>query len=286
MMQFKHAVLWKQGLASALTIVLLLAAGCGAESGNAEKRSTAAPDSTAVTAAATQPTEAPQQTEAPIIETENEATEPTMKQVIGVISDENKRFNQFLTGFVQQEIGNTKTELDEDAELVRFVFRYLQTNDPDSVLEQEDGGKPCRVLTLEQVNETLNTLMGRTLTPDREDYSILVDGAEEFHCRFQDGRFVHTQPYHTFAYGFPLRFALVEKVDMESNTLYFRLYRVNPISWEPGEADRHIPLLPLFTIASAELNHDIARIGTGVAVLRDLSEENLQLVEFETDFQS
>lgn len=283
MKRSKHAPLWKQGLAAALALVLLLAAGCGADAGKAATDSAAATGGSDASTAAVQSTEPVRNTEASV-ETEpaTEETVPYTKSVLGLISLEEERLNRFLTGFVQQEIVNTQTELDEDAELVRFVFRYLQTNDPGSVLEQEDGDEPCRILTLEQVNETLTKLMGRTITPDREDYSIIADGEEEFHCSFRDGRFIHTPPYFSFAYGFPLRFALVERIDREACTLYFRLYRVNPLLWEVGEADRHVPLLPSMSFLDADRGPEIAKIGTGVAVLRDLGED-LQLVEYEID---
>lgn len=285
--------LWKQGFAAALAAVLLLAAGCGAAPGETEKTGTAAPD-TSDAAAAIQTMQNTQEPEAPVgtegvtapetVETEASAPETgepaSTREVLGVISTENERFNRFLTGFVQQEIVNTKTELDEDAELVRFAFRYLQYNDPDAVAEQEDGSEPCRVLTLEQVNETLTSLLGRTVSPDREDYSILEDGAGEFHCSFRDGSFVHTPPYHKDAFGFPLRFALIEGVDEENSILYFRLYKVNPNIWEPGEADRHVPILPAMSFLDAEGAPEITRLGTGTAVLRDLGED-LQLIEYE-----
>ena len=203
-----------------------------------------------------------------------------------MISVSSERLNRFLTGFVQQEVLNTQTDLDEDAELVRFAFRYLQYNDRNSVTEQE-GDNPCRILTLEKVNETLNRLLGRTITPDREDYSILTDESEEFHCSFRDGSFLHTPPYHTDEYGYPVRFALVETVDEETCTVHFRLYRANVSAWEVGEADRHIPLLPAMSFLDAETANSttknwIIRIGEGDATFRDFS-KNLQLVEFSAE---
>ena len=289
-----HAFWGKQGLAAALAAVLLLAAGCGA--GNGKAAAETGPDHSAAAAASIRSTERPEasvsspETEAPAQSTaapetdlpsseETEESVAATRQVLGVISEEEERLNRFLTGFVQQEILDTRTELDEDAELVRFVFRYLRTNDPEAVLEQEDGGTPCRTLTLEQVNETLNRLLGRTVTPDREDYSILSDDTDEFHCVFHDGVFWHSAPYHTFAYGFPVRFALVERIDEETNTLHFRFYKVNPTTWEIGEADRHIPLLPLMSFLDAERGPEILKLGEGDAVLRDLNGD-LQLVEY------
>ena len=285
MKQFKHSTHWKQWLAAAAAVSLLFAAGCSSGAGKAAKDSTAAPGTTEVTTAEPIDTSrAAEETTLPV-ETVDEPEE-TSKFVAGVISVSSERLNRFLTGFVQQEVLNTQTDLDEDAELVRFAFRYLQYNDRNSVTEQE-GDNPCRILTLEKVNETLNRLLGRTITPDREDYSILTDESEEFHCSFRDGSFVHTPPYHTDEYGYPVRFALVETVDEETCTVHFRLYRANVSAWEVGEADRHIPLLPAMSFLDAEgansaTKNWIIRIGEGDATFRDFS-KNLQLVEFSAE---
>ena len=281
MKQFKHSTHWKQWLAAAAAVSLLFAAGCSSGAGKAAKDSTAAPGTTEVTTAEPIDTSrAAEETTLPV-ETVDEPEE-TSKFVAGVISVSSERLNRFLTGFVQQEVLNTQTDLDEDAELVRFAFRYLQYNDRNSVTEQE-GDNHCRILTLEKVNETLNRLLGRTITPDREDYSILSDESEEFHCSFRDGSFLHTPPYHTDEYGYPVRFALVETVDEETCTVHFRLYRANVSAWEVGEADRHIPLLPAMSFLDAEgansaTKNWIIRIGEGDATFRDFS-KNLQLVE-------
>lgn len=285
MKQFKHSTHWKQWLAAAAAVSLLFAAGCSSGAGKAAKDSTAAPGTTEVTTAEPIDTSrAAEETTLPV-ETVDEPEE-TSKFVAGVISVSSERLNRFLTGFVQQEVLNTQTDLDEDAELVRFAFRYLQYNDRNSVTEQE-GDNPCRILTLEKVNETLNRLLGRTITPDREDYSILTDESEEFHCSFRDGSFLHTPPYHTDEYGYPVRFALVETVDEETCTVHFRLYRANVSAWEVGEADRHIPLLPAMSFLDTETTNSttknwIIRIGEGDATFRDFS-KNLQLVEFSAE---
>jgi hypothetical protein len=285
MKHFKHTSWRKQLLAAALAAVLLLAAGCGAVS---DTREGTGAEQSAATAAETRSTEqaaapvqsaAAPESEVPSTE-ETERSPAATKPVLGVISEENERLNRFLTGFVQQEILDTRTELDEDAELLRFVFRYLQYNHPELVGEQEDGGTPCRTLTLDQVNETLNGLLGKTLAPDRTDYSILSDGTEEFHCVFHDGVFWHSAPYYSFSYGFPLFFALVDRIDAESDSVHFRFYKLNPQEWEIGEADRHVPVLPAMSFRDAERGPEIIRIGEGDAVLRDLNETDLQLVEF------
>ena len=281
MKECKRTIRWKRWLAAVAAVSLLFAAGCGSGSGAPVEASTAAPGASEETP--TEPMDTSRAAEEPALPADSAAEpEESPRLVPGEISPSSERLNRFLTGFVQQEVLNTQTDLDEDAELVRFVFRYLQYNDPDSVTELD--GNPCRILTLEQINETLNRLLGRTVTPDREDYSILTDASEEFHCSYRDGSFLHTPPYHRDAYGFPVRFALVDAVNEESCTVHFRLYKANVLAWEVGEADRHIPLLPAMSFLDAEGANSatrdwIIRIGEGDAAFRDFSED-LQLVAF------
>lgn len=274
MKRLTRTAIWKLVLALAAAAVLLITIFLGMNRSDTSAGSTETE--------AVQLSLAPSATQAPAATLTPEEEEKERKA--GVITLENERLNRFLTGFVQQEIENTATELDEDAELVRFVFRYLQTNDPKSVLEKEEGGETWRILTLEQVNATLSKLLGRTITPNREDYSILNDGTEEFHCLYRDGSFRHRAPFHMDQYGFPLRFALVKSVDEESCTLQFKLYKANPLVWEIGEVDRHVPLLPSMSFRDAEAGygHDvIIPLGEGEATLRDLGAD-LQLIEMTT----
>lgn len=275
MKRLTRAAIRKLVLALAAAAVLLIAVFFGMKSLNDRNEASAGAETDVVLPS-------PAASAAPAATLTPEEAEKDRKA--GVITQDNERLNRFLTGFVQQEIENTATELDEDAELVRFVFRYLQTNDPKSVLEKEEGGESFRILTLEQVNATLSRLLGRTVTPDQEDYSILTQGTEEFHCFYRSGSFWHSAPFHTDQYGFPLRFALVKSVDKETCTLQFKLYKANPLVWEVGEADRHVPLLPAMSIRDAEsgYGHDvIIPLGEGEATLRDLGAE-LQLVEMTT----
>jgi len=205
----------------------------------------------------------------------------------GEISSEDLRFNIFLSSVVRGNIENTATDLDEDEELVRFAFTYRKYYLPDSVFEKEDGdGVSCRTLTLEQVNETLTYFFGKTIDPDREDYSIPTGGDESFNCVFKDGTFWNVPPYPAEEFDFPLRFALTDGFDEENCTVHFRLYKINPYAWGEGDAERHVPLVPMLSIQNAENGNDetkrwITKIGEGSAVFSDFGEE-LKLVELTT----
>lgn len=286
MTHFKHTFWQKRWFAAALAVVLLLVAGCSAGSGNASKDSAAAPAASEVTAAepidtsraAEEPTESTPADEAPAAEEPVAEPAETPPRPNGMISLEQARLNCFLTSIVQQNIVNTQTDLDEDAELVRFVFGYRKTNNPTSILEQNDDEKACRTLTIEQVNETLTVLFGKSISPDREDYSIIIDESEGFHCFYRDGVFWNVPPYPTERYPFPIRFALVSRIDEETFTLHFRLYQVNPWIWGEDETERHLGVLPHMSFTDAEGSSVISFLGEGDAILHDFGEK-LQLIK-------
>ena len=270
----KHGFGWKQALCIAAAVVLLIAAGFAV--GALIKRGPA-PTATGQASATGVPEGTPDHTAA------TDAAKTTKEPIVWEVGDDKVRLNRFITDIVQQNITNTETDLDEDEELIRFVFGYRRANAPDTVTEREDGGVSCRTLTLEQVNETLTYYFGKTVSPDREDYSITLGENERFTCVFRDGCFWNIPPYPTEEFSFPTRFALVERVDEKTCTLHFRLYRINPYAWGLGEAERHVPIMPLMSIYEAESANEetkdwIKRIGIAEAVLGDLGEE-LRLVE-------
>ena len=289
MKQSKRSLGWKQMLCAAAAIALLIAACLAASAmiGCSPASTQTAEQTAEVPAETTIPTAEAAETAAPI-EATTEPTE-TNEPPMGYIPDDEVVFNRFLTAIVQQNIENSQTDLDEDSELVRFVFGYRDYYEKESILEQEDAdGTPCRTLTLEQVNETLDYFFGRTISPDREDYTIPIDESESFRCVYSDGCFRNVSPYPTSRYDFPVRFALVDRINQKTNTLHFRLYRMNPDAGEDGEAERHVPIMPMMSIYEAEFGNDatktwITKIGEGTAVLSDLGGD-LQLVELKSKF--
>ena len=255
-----HIFGWKQGVCAAVVILFLVVVGIGIFSlRKVEPPLPDAPEAPAKPAAA-----------------ETEPVEEPAKLAVGEISDEEIRLNTFLDAFVQQNIENSQTDLDEDAELIRFVFGYRKVNDPKSVVEWEIRAVTLRVLTLEQVNETLTQFLGKTISPDRQDYSIQINETDCFRCVFEDGCFWNISPFPTERFSFPLRFALVRTIDPETSTLYFNLYKLNPDVWGVGDAERHVFLTPSMSIFLVEsTDNRIIKIGEGKAVLRDLDEQLL-----------
>ena len=283
----KRAFGWKWMLCIAAAVALLVAAGLGIKAlpgRGSVPAQTPGTDSAQQSVLPTEAATAPAKDVLPVGET---AAPETRDAPIGYIPDDEVRLNYFLTAIVQQNVENSETDLDDDARLVRFVFGHRKYHEAESVAVREDGdGVSCRTLTLAEVNETLDLYFGRTVSPDREDYSILNDEGEGFHCVYRDGLFWNVPPYPTERFNFPLRFALVDRINKETSTVHFRLYRINPGSWDEGEAERHVPIMPMASIYEVENGNAstrawVTKIGEGTAVL-SASGEELKLVKMTT----
>lgn len=201
----KHAFDWKQGLALAASVALIVAGGFGVNA--LLNRSNQYPAATLSTTASTVPsvieTTLPteiQETALPV-ET-NPATEPvvetTAPQVERPSLDEIKlKLNPLLTLFAEQNIRNFDSWTADEEELVNFAQLYFSLH----------GGKGTKSATLEQLNEFLNKTVGRTVSP--EDGASYHNGfisyqngtfswssaAGDQHSRFAVGTVLNNEPY-------------------------------------------------------------------------------------------
>ena len=201
----KHAFDWKQGLALAASVALLVVSGFGVKA--LMNRSNQNPGTTLSTTASTVPsvieTTLPteiQETALPV-ET-NPATEPvvetTAPQVERPSLDEIKlKLNPLLTLFAEQNIRNFDSWTADEEELVNFAQLYFSLH----------GGKGTKSATLEQLNEFLNKTVGRTVSP--EDGASYHNGfisyqngtfswssaAGDQHSRFAVGTVLNNEPY-------------------------------------------------------------------------------------------
>lgn len=147
---------------------------------------------------------------------------------------EREEINRFLTVFAQQGIENLDTDLDEDAELIRFAFIYRRLHDPESIRCQLQDEQLTDTLSPEQVNETLTRLLGKTVTPDENaNYDLLRSEPLGGHCSYHDGCFWQEPS----GYDQLLRFALAEQRDCGSGTLFFTVYAVNSFNWPSFELE-------------------------------------------------
>ena len=147
---------------------------------------------------------------------------------------EREEISRFLTVFAQQGIENLDSDLDEDAELIRFAFIYRRLHDPESIAYQLQDEQLTDTLSPEQVNETLTRLLGKTVTPDENaNYDLLRSEPLGGHCSYHDGCFWQEPSGEDQL----LRFALAEQRDCGSGTLFFTVYAVNRYNWPTVELE-------------------------------------------------
>ncbi len=137
-----------------LFAMLFCLAGCGESAPAPADDISAGQSADDVSAAAEASSQADETSEVP--EEESETGINLSQDVMTMIGKDREQINRFLTSIVQQDIVNTATDLDGDAELVRFVFRYRETNDADSIVETGEGDAAARMLTLDEIDETLD----------------------------------------------------------------------------------------------------------------------------------
>lgn len=223
--QSKHRFGWKEGLSLAAALALVVLGGFGVkkllargidpqqDSPGAQSSQTAAKETRAPTG---------------------------MEPLYGA---EREEINRFLTVFAQQGIENLDTDLDQDAELIRFAFIYRRIYDPESISVLPDGDQLTDTLRPEQVNETLTRLLGKTVTPDENaNYDLLRSEPVGGHCSYHDGCFWQEPSGNDHL----LRFALAEERHCGGGTLFFTVYAVDILYWPDAELE------PLPALSQAE----------------------------------
>lgn len=282
--QTKHAFGWTQGLAVAAAVAVLVLGGFGVKKLLLDPLDQPSDPSANLNASSSPykaTSEAIHTTENVVIHTEADTTalpSDTTKNN-GDTNAEIQKVNRLLTCFAQQGIESSQSDLDEDAELVRFAFQYRQINDPKSIVEQEDGDIPTRTLTLEQVNETLSKLLGTTISADRDDYSIVNSDNEGFYCFFHDGIFWFYPPYENRLE----RFVCVDSYDPENNSAAFHVYFVTADFYGRYPNVDYF-LMPSFCksdVDSLVADGSIKTVQAGSAVVK-MVDGDFQLVEYVT----
>ena len=251
----KHAFDWKQGLALAASVALLVVSGFGVKA--LMNRSNQNPGTTLSTTASTVPsvieTTLPteiQETALPV-ET-NPATEPVVETTAPQLErpslDEIKlKLNPLLSDFAQLGVGSFDSWTADEAQLVDFAVSYFDLNSITLF-----GKKRITEISLEQVNEFLNRIVGRTVSPE--------DGASynEGHIRYQDGTFSWDggagDPHNCFAIGIILDNNPYDREGRVVLSVSFRIYKhLNQYGYDPA-------LLEL-TMEEADAKVDAGELG-------------------------
>ena len=98
--------------------------------------------------------------------------------------------NALLSAFAEQGITDSELDLAGEYELAQFAHIWTKLHNCDAISYQTEDGESYETLTLEQVNETLTGLMGKTVSPaEGTDYSVLRGDNYAQHESFRDGRF-------------------------------------------------------------------------------------------------
>lgn len=251
----KHAFDWKQGLALAASVALLVVSGFGVKA--LLNRSNQNPGTTLSTTASTVPSviETTLPTESEEIEfpvETNPATEPvvetTAPQVERPSLDEIKlKLNPLLSDFAQLGVGSFDSWTADEAQLVDFAVSYFDLNSITLF-----GKKRITEISLEQVNEFLNRIVGRTVSPE--------DGASynKGHIRYRDGTFSWDggagDPHNCFAIGIILDNNPYDREGRVVLSVSFRIYKhLNQYGYDPA-------LLEL-TMEEADAKVDAGELG-------------------------
>lgn len=198
----KHAFDWKQGLALAATVALLVVSGFGVKALlNRTNTTTPAtnPGHTEASVVETMKQTEAKETEASIetVEMTTHAVETSAPKEIPTLADVQPMLNPLLTLFAEQNIRNFDSWTADEEELVNFAQLYFSLH----------GGKGTKSATLEQLNEFLNKTVGRTVSP--EDGASYHNGfisyqngtfswssaAGDQHSRFAVGTVLNNEPY-------------------------------------------------------------------------------------------
>ena len=253
--QRKHAFGWKEGLSLAAALAIVVLGGFGVKKlldrGPAARQGSPGAQST------TEYVHGPE-------------------EMLPLEGAEREEINRFLTAFAQQGVENLDTDLDEDAELIRFAFIYRRIHDPESIVYQLQDDQLTDTLTPEQVNETLARLLGKTVTPDENaNYDLLRSEPVGGHCSYHDGCFWQEPSGEDQL----LRFALAERGSADGR-VSFTVYGVNLYNW-PGPGFELDPLPGLSREEAETLVREgkLTRCFYGDARL-ERSETGLRLLEY------
>lgn len=187
----KHAFDWKQGLALAASVALLVVSGFGVKAlMNRTNTTTPAtnPGHTEASVVETMKQTEAKETEASIetVEMTTHAVETSAPKEIPTLADVQPMLNPLLSAFAQQGVQNSKDLILEE-DLVTFAFEYFAWN------EQKFSA------TLEEYNKFLTRTLGETVSPT--DGTSYLDG----YLTFRDGKFTAEaavgDPHNTFAIG-------------------------------------------------------------------------------------
>ena len=252
----KHLYTWKQGLALAAVLAVAVLAGFAVKGLLGRSQPTAAESGTV-----------------PVV-----TQEPLPEGWTPLAGDEQETVSRLLTCFAQQSIYQVPGDLDSDGALIHFAFVYRRNYDCESITVMIRSEEPTDTLTPEQVNETLEALLGRSVeVPTRAENAspedvLLVDysaqaGLEPGSLEFEGGRFWDLPGEKDTS----VQFALATGGSPDRSEVRFEVYAVNLLLWP----DANLDTLPALSTQEAEAlvrEEKLLHLRTGTAALEPLGD--------------
>lgn len=199
--QSKHRFGWKEALALAAVLAVVVLGGFGVK-----KLLNRNPTPQGTTGPAPITSQNPITTQTPIDSSRTTETTGTEPAAPYTREELNAMVNPLLTAFAQQSIQDSDVNLAGEYELAQFAHLYTKINHHEAISYRSEGDENFETLSLEEVNEVLTRLLGKTVSPaEGTDYTVLRGDNYASHESFRDGRFwwpaADGDPHNAFAIG-------------------------------------------------------------------------------------
>ncbi len=263
--QTKHRFGWKEGLSLAAALAIVVLGGFGVK--RFMDRRAVPPVESSFSPGMAESSSSPK-----ISEPEFTAPDPNVVKPL---------LNPLLTAFAQQYISDSDQNLAGEYELACFAHLYAKLNDREAIRYQTEGDDPYETLSLEQVNETLTRLLGKTVSPEEgTDYTLQRGDNYAIHEQYHDGTFwwpaADGDPHDAFAIGYILD---NQPYDREGRIVLSVAFTV----YEPTDFDTDIAPLLLLTPEEAQAKAEsgaLRFVSDGQAWV-EYVEDHLQMVQYE-----
>lgn len=263
--QTKHRFGWKEGLSLAAALGIVVLGGFGVK--RLMDRRAVPPVESSFSPGMAESSSSPE-----ISEPEFTAPDPNVVKPL---------LNPLLTAFAQQYISDSDQNLAGEYELACFAHLYAKLNDREAIRYQTEGDDPYETLSLEQVNETLTRLLGKTVSPEEgTDYTLQRGDNYAIHEQYHDGTFwwpaADGDPHDAFAIGYILD---NQPYDREGRIVLSVAFTV----YEPTDFDTDIAPLLLLTPEEAQAKAEsgaLRFVSDGQAWV-EYVEDHLQMVQYE-----
>ena len=259
--QSKHAFGWREGLSLAAALAVVVLAGFGVKKLLQRSPGPAGPGTSTTVMSSPEPSQ-------------NESIDPTGNTEYDLA--QLQALNPYVSYFAEQNILHRDEDFSLEYDVVSFLHIWFKLHHREAIVYADvDAEKPefsgsFETLTLEQMNQAADQLLGMQLSPaEGTDYTVLRGDNYAQHERYADGKF-----FFPAADGDQYRrFALCTQASSfdggqpNSVGVSFKVYE--PTEKYPGEPDREELQKLYIDVASAmESRGELRLCQTGTATLQ------------------